>query len=296
MRWIVTGSRGQLGRALVARLQAAPGEELLSATDLPELDVGDLAHVERLFAGLSAAPDVLVNAAAFTAVDRCETEPDAAQRANGEAPGLLGSACRQAGCRMAHVSTDYVFAGEASRPYTEEDAPDPRSAYGRTKLDGERRVLTASPDFLVVRTSWVFGEGHNFVRSVLAQAEARRTGEASGPLRVVDDQHGRPTYAVDLAEAILGLLERDARGLYHVANGDVATWWNLARAALDEAGFTDLAIERIHTADLDLPAPRPAWSVLDCSKAEALGVTLRSWREALGAYLRSDASPVARPS
>lgn len=292
---MVTGCRGQLGRALLQRL-AESGEELLSASDLPELDVADAEAVERLFAGLPKTPDVLVNAAAFTAVDRCETEPETARRANGEAPGLLAGACRRAGCRMVHVSTDYVFAGDASRPYREDDPPAPRSVYGRTKLDGERRVLAASPEFLVVRTSWVFGDGHNFVRAVLAQAQARRSGEASGPLRVVDDQHGRPTYAVDLAAGLLELLERRARGLYHLANGGVATWWNLARAALDEAGFGDLAIERIATADLDLPAPRPTWSVLDCSRSEGLGIRLRSWREALVAYLRSDASPLGHVS
>jgi dTDP-4-dehydrorhamnose reductase len=289
---VVTGCRGQLGRALVQQLQAAPGEELISASDLPELDVSRPEDVTRLFEGLPARPDVLVNAAAFTAVDRCERETGTAQAANAEAPGLLARACREAGCRLAHVSTDYVFAGDASRPYREDDPPAPRSAYGRTKLDGERRVLEASPSFLVVRTSWVFGEGRNFIAAVLAQARARRTGEAEGPLRVVDDQHGRPTYAVDLAEGLRALVEHDARGLYHLANGGVATWWNLARAALDEAGYSDLAIERISTADLDLAAPRPAWSVLDCSKAESIGVKLRSWQEAVSAYLQSDASPL----
>ncbi len=293
---MVTGCRGQLGRALVERLTAAPGEDLVSASDLPERDVSEPAAVERLFAELPEAPDVLLNAAAFTAVDRCETEPDSARRANAEGPGLLAAACRRAGCRMVHVSTDYVFAGDASRPYREDDPPDPKSAYGRSKLEGERRVLEASPEFLVVRTSWLFGAGRNFVAAVLAQARARRSGQASGPLRVVDDQQGRPTYAVDLAGGLLELLERRAHGLYHLANGGVASWWNLARAALDEAGFTELTIERIATADLDLPAPRPAWSVLDCSKSEALGVRLRSWREALVAYFRSEASPIGRPS
>ena len=291
---MVTGCRGQLGRALVARLRADADQELLSATDLPELDVARPDHVKRLFDGLRAAPEVLLNAAAFTAVDRCESEAQTAWSANAEAPGRLAEACLGAGCRLVHVSTDYVFAGDAARPYTEEDAPGPRSAYGRSKLEGERRVLDASPGFLVARTSWVFGEGRNFVAAVLAQAEARKSGRASGPLRVVDDQRGRPTYAVDLADGLLRLLEAGARGLYHVANEGVATWWDLARTALDEAGFPEVAIERIATSDLDLPAPRPACSVLDCSKAEALGVRLRSWREALSAYLRSEASPLAR--
>jgi dTDP-4-dehydrorhamnose reductase len=141
----------------------------------------------------------------------------------------------------------------------------------------------------------VFGEGRNFIAAVLDQCRARRDGSASGPLMVVDDQHGRPTYAEDLAGAIIALLECGARGLYHVSNAGVATWWDLARKSLDLAGFSDLAIDRIRTGDLDLPARRPRWSVLDCSKAEAKGIRLRSWQEAVRAYLESDISPVAGP-
>jgi dTDP-4-dehydrorhamnose reductase len=292
VRWVVAGSRGQLGSALCEQLEADPRAEIAAAVDLPEVDVSDEASVRRLFDGLGAAPDVVVNAAAYTHVDRCEREPEAAQRANAVAPGLLARACARLDACLVHVSTDYVFPGDAGRPYREDDATGPRSTYGRTKLEGERRVLAAGAPLLLVRTSWVFGRGRNFVAAVLEQAAARRRGEASGPLRVVDDQRGRPTYAVDLAEAIRGLLARDARGLYHVANDGIATWWDLARACLDEAGFGDVGVERIRTEDLDLAAARPAWSVLDLSKAAALGVRPRSWREALAAYLRSDASPL----
>jgi dTDP-4-dehydrorhamnose reductase len=294
-RWVVTGSNGQLGRALVRGLGRASGCEVVAAVDIDDVDVADPVQLRRFFDGLPAAPDVVVNAAAFTQVDRCEREPELAERGNATAPGLLAALCREAGVRLVHVSTDYVFAGDADRPYTEADVPAPRSAYGRTKLEGERRVLAACDAFLVVRTSWVFGDGRNFIAAILAQARERRRGTASGPLRVVDDQRGRPTYAVDLAEAILGLVERGARGVYHVANQGVASWWDLARAALDEAGYDDLAIERIRTADLKVDAPRPAWSVLDCAKAEALGVRLRSWREALRSYLASEASPLRAP-
>jgi dTDP-4-dehydrorhamnose reductase len=291
-RWIVAGCRGQLGHALGRQLASAPDCELVAAVDLPELDVADPDAVERLLGGLPAPADVLVNAAAFTHVDRCEREPEAAARANAEAPGVLARACAAAGTRLVHVSTDYVFAGDAQRPYREDDEPAPRSVYGRTKLEGERRVRAAAPDALLVRTSWVFGRGRNFVAAILAQAEARRRGEASGPLRVVDDQQGCPTYAWDLAEGLRGLLEAGARGLYHLAGGGVATWWDLARATLDAGGFGDLAVERIRTRDLDLDAPRPAWSVLDCSKAAGQGVRLRSWRDALHAYLESPDSPL----
>jgi dTDP-4-dehydrorhamnose reductase len=208
-------------------------------------------------------------------------------------PRVLAEACAAVGCRLAHVSTDYVFPGDAGEPYTEDDAPGPVSAYGETKLAGERFVQAALPDALVVRTSWVFGEGRNFIGAILDQAIARREGRATGPLRVVDDQQGRPTYAEDLAAALIALLERDARGLYHVANAGVASWWDLARESLDRAGFDDIAVDRIGSDELNVPAPRPRWSVLDCGKAEALGVRLRSWQDAVATYLRSPFSPIA---
>jgi dTDP-4-dehydrorhamnose reductase len=292
MRWIVTGCRGQLGHALCRQLESDPGAELVAAVDLPELDVSVPEAVEELFSSSGGAVEVLANAAAFTHVDRCEREPEAAWRANATAPGLLAQACARRSCRLVHVSTDYVFSGDADRPYREEERPEPRSEYGRSKLEGERRVLAASASNLVVRTSWVFGRGRNFLAAILAQAHARRGGQAGGPLRVVDDQRGRPTWAVDLASGIRGLVDRSASGLYHLAGSGVATWWEVARLCLDEAGYADLAVARIRTAELDLPAPRPAWSVLDCSKAEALGVQMRDWREAVRAYLRSEDSPL----
>ncbi len=281
--WLVTGCSGQLGTALVGQLER--DGEPCDALPHAELDISDAAAVEDRLARI--APDVVVNAGAFTHVDRCESEPELARRGNAEGPAILAAACASRGTRLVHVSTDYVFAGDARRPYRETDPVAPRSTYGRTKLEGERAVLRASPDFLVVRTSWLFGHGRNFIGAILGQAEARRQGRVSGPLRVVDDQTGSPTYAEDLAVGIRGLLAAGARGLYHLSNRDVASWWDLARFCLDETGHADLPIERIHTRDLDLPAPRPAWSVLDCSKAEALGVGLRGWREAVRAYLQT---------
>jgi len=291
-RWVIAGCRGQLGHALATRLAAAPGCEIAAAGDLPELDIADGASLAKLLGGLKP-PVVVVNAAAMTHVDRCEREPEAARRANAEGPERLAQACEERGFRLVHVSTDYVFAGDAQRPYREDDPPAPASEYGRSKLEGERRVLARCPSALVVRTSWVFGRGRNFVAAILAQAaERRRLGDPS-PLRVVDDQRGRPTYAADLAAGIQALVEAGARGLYHVANRGEATWWELARASLDEAGFGELGVERIRTGDLSLPAPRPTYSVLDCSKAEGLGVRPRSWRDALRAFLHSPDSPLA---
>lgn len=292
MNWVITGSAGQLGRALRAQLEARAGARCLAAPDRAALDVGDREAVRGLLLGLEPAPDVVVNAAAFTHVDRCEAEPDTARRVNAEGPGYLAEACREAGALLLHVSTDYVFRGDSPRPYTEEDRTDPRSAYGRSKLEGEERVFAAAPGSLVVRTSWVFGRGRNFIGAILAQLAARRRGEARGPLRVVDDQRGRPTYAPDLAAALVRLVELGARGLYHVANAGVASWWELARFCVDEAGSPQLPIERIGTKELDLPAPRPAYSVLDCGKAERLGVALRPWREAVRDHLRAECSPL----
>jgi dTDP-4-dehydrorhamnose reductase len=289
VRWFVTGARGQLGAALVQVL--AGRGEAVDAHD-STLDVADSdAVAETLLRSPGGPPEILVNAAAFTHVDRCEREPEAAERVNAGAPSGLARLCRGPGVRLVHVSTDYVFDGESKVAYDEDAAPAPQSVYGRTKLAGEQAVLEADPGFLVIRTSWVFGRGRNFVANVLAQAAKR--GQAGEPLSVVDDQTGRPTYATDLAQGIVRLVEGGRCGLYHLAGGGTATWWELARTALDHAGWSELPIERIRTADLDLPAPRPRNSVLDCGKAEAAGVRLRDWREALAAYLDSPDAPSA---
>jgi dTDP-4-dehydrorhamnose reductase len=294
-RWLIAGCRGQLGHALSECLAADPGCEVVAAVDREEVDLADEQAVAALFDGLaSTPPDVAVNAAAFTQVDRCEREPEAAERGNAIAPALLAEACEKRGIRLVQVSTDYVFSGDSPVAYREQDEPKPRTAYGRTKLAGEERVLTTSADSLIVRTSWLFGRGRNFIAAILAQAHEHRAGRAGGPLRVVDDQYGRPTYARELAEAIVYLVERGAGGLYHVANRGVASWWDLARASLDEAGYEDLSVERIRTDELTVDAPRPMRSVLDCSKAEALGVKMRNWRDAVSAYLASADSPILK--
>jgi dTDP-4-dehydrorhamnose reductase len=285
------GCRGQLGRASLALLEARSVPA--AGVDLPELDIADAGAVKEYLTAFSPAPEVLLNAAAFTHVDRCEREPAEAERGNAVGPGVLAEACRALGAKLIHVSTDYVFGGDVRVPYREEDPTDPHCVYGRTKLEGEQRVLAASADFAVLRTSWLFGSGRNFIAGVLDQAARRRSGEARGPLRVVDDQVGRPTYAVDLAGAVVRLVEAGARGLYHVANDGIATWWDLARFCLDEAGYGDLAIDRMRTDQLGLPARRPSWSVLDCSRAGALGVRMRPWQDAVRAYLSSADSPLA---
>jgi len=289
VRWLVTGSGGQLGTAL-RRSLAARGEPFRAFDS--ELDVADEA---ALAAALdeAPAPQILVNAAAFTHVDRCEREPEQAERVNALAPGLLARLTRARGIRLVHVSTDYVFDGRARRPYREDDPPAPESVYGRSKLAGERAVHEAAPDALVVRTSWVFGAGRHFVAAILEQGREAAAGRR-GPLRVVDDQRGRPTSAWDLAEGLLALVERGATGVYHLANRGEASWWDVARAALEHVGLADVQVDRVATAELDLAAPRPAWSVLDLARAEGLGVRMRPWLAARGGPA-TDPDPAARP-
>ena len=274
--FLITGGAGQLGSAMQGALRARALR--FAAPAHAALDVCDAAALERAFAEF--APSIVVNCAALTKVDLCESEPAHAARANAEAPAQLARLCAERGAKFVQLSTDYVFAGESERPYSEADAPAPRSVYGRSKLAGERAALTA-PGALVVRTSWLYGRGRNFPAAILAQARAGK------PLRVVADQRGRPTYAADLAEAIVCLVAVEASGIVNFANDGEATWLEFARAVLDSSGFADRPIEPLTTEALGLPAPRPRYSVLDLGKARALGIALRPWREALAAYLAS---------
>ena len=320
MRWLVTGGGGQLGQCLAAAVMARSGESLVAALDHSEFDIarpGALADL--LGSGQLERPDVVVNAAAFTAVDRCEREEAMSWRVNAEAPGWLAEDCRVAGIDCVHVSTDYVFSGTAKEPYSESASLDPRTAYGRSKAEGERRVLQALPWAMIVRTSWVFGPGRNFVGAILRQARRRAGGLEEGPLKVVSDQCGSPTYAADLAGGILDLAalafgspiadgegepEADLgaevaktregeragmTGIFHLSNSGRTTWFEFARSILEQTGYGHLALEPLATADLNLPAKRPAWSVLGCERAAHLGVGLRPWREALSHYLDSGA-------
>jgi dTDP-4-dehydrorhamnose reductase len=297
LHYVVTGSEGQLGRCLVRGFSGAEStDRLLGAYSHAQLDIADRDAVGRVFGSFAdGSPDILVNAAAYNQVDRCESDgADAAMRVNGEGPGILAAFCEDAGIRLIHVSTDYVFSGEGDYPVSEDAPPAPRTAYGRSKLEGEKRVRETSQAAMVVRTSWVFGPGKNFVGAILRQGRLRRTGDIEGPLRVVDDQRGCPTYAADLAQAIRTLAGCSAPGgIYHWQNApdpsdpEAPTWWDFARAVLDGAGYADLQIDRAQTEEMAAPARRPAYSVLGCERAELCGAARRSWRDALAAYLAS---------
>ena len=272
----MVGAEGQLGQALVARL----GPAVAWSGGRAALDVGDPAAVERVLA--AARPDVIFNAAAWNAVDRAEAEVEAAFRVNAVAPAHLGRAARALGALLVHVSSDYVFDGRRRRAYVEGDRPAPLSIYGASKAAGELSAAASASECLVVRTSGVFGQGGSrakggsFVERILAKA---RAGEA---LRVVDDQVFAPTYAPDLAEALLALVERGARGLRHVANSGACSWHGLAREALRLAGI-DAPVARVRAADLGLPARRPARSVLLSRSPDT--PRLRPWEQALAEFL-----------
>jgi len=294
----VLGAGGQLGRCLVRAIAAAPDLELAFAPRHAELDVADESAIAPWLDRPGAArPDLVVNAAAHTKVDACESERERAYAVNALGPAAWARTLAERGLRFVHVSTDYVFAGDGGRPYREDDATAPRTVYGASKRAGEVAVLGSHPGALVIRTSWVFGPGRNFVVAILDQALKRVRGEVDGPLRVVDDQRGCPTYAADLAEAILEIARREAaptlprHGLLHLCNADETTWFDFARTILEVAGLDTVAIEPVPTSAYPTPAPRPAYSVLDCSRAGAAGLALRPHREALAAYLAGPDRP-----
>ncbi len=270
---LVTGGTGQLATALA---RAAP--DRVRVVGRPVLDFDRPETIDALFA---APPATLVNAAAWTAVDAAESEPEAAKRANTDAPARLATLCAQYGTRLIHISTDYVFDGAKGAPYVEDDAPNPTGVYGATKLAGESAVRAACPDAVILRTSWVYAEnGRNFVRTMLNAARQRPE------LRVVADQRGCPTNADDLAQAILAIAAQPgAGGTYHAAGTGEVTWHGFAQAIFKAAsahGWPAPVLHAITTADYPTPARRPADSRLDCGRlASDLRVRLPDWRPSL---------------
>lgn len=274
---MVLGANGMLGRDLMELL--SPEWELTGA-DIGEVDVTNRDATAAYVRALE--PDVVINAAARTDVDGCERDPEGAFAVNARGAAHVASACGGIGSRMIHVGTDYVFDGLKGGPYAETDRPNPQSVYGKSKLAGERAVEETLRDYLIVRTSWLFGaKGKNFVDTILKAASQRRV------LEVVGDQHGSPTYTRDLAAAIGRLLAVDCRGIVNVTNSGVCSWCEYARAILEIAGVGGVAVSEITSERLARPAPRPPFSALDGSRyAELTGAPLRHWREAVGEYIR----------
>lgn len=274
MKILVTGANGQLGQALAAHMPA--GADAV-ALDRAALDIGDGAAVEAAIAAI--APDLIVNAAAYTAVDKAESDAEAAWRVNAAGPGHLAAAAAGRRARFIHVSTDFVFDGAQGMPYRPDQPTAPLGVYGASKRAGEEAVLAAHPGALIVRTAWVYGtSGHNFVRTMLRLMAER------DEVRVVADQIGTPTYAAGLAQALWALDAAGATGIHHWTDSGAASWYDFAVAIQEEAlalGLLARAVPvvPIATSDYPTPARRPSYSILDKSSAVALvGAPAPHWR------------------
>ncbi len=278
MRILITGCRGMLGQDLMKRL-AARHDAL--GLDLPETDITNPVQVQQSFK--TAKPEAVIHAAAFTAVDECERQPEVAFRVNAEGTHNVARACHEEQLPMLYISTDYVFDGEKAEPYLEEDTPNPISVYGRSKLQGERYVRETLDHHWIVRTSWLFGlKGKNFVEAILLKAAV---GEH---LRVVNDQVGAPTYSVDLAATIEKIVERGGGGIYHATNQGECSWFDFAREILRQAGVNGVRVSPLSSAELDRPAHRPRNSRLRNARLEQEGLSLLPpWQDALGRYIAS---------
>ncbi len=279
MKVLIVGGKGQLGRSLAA---TAPAEADIVSHDIDTLDIGDADALRACVADVQ--PDILFNAAAYTAVDKAESEEEQALVVNGTAVGTLAEAARAAGARFVHVSTDFVFDGISGVPYAPDAAPNPVSAYGRTKLAGEQ---VAGSDALIVRTAWVYAPtGGNFVRTMLRLMRERPE------VRVVADQIGTPTYAPDLAQALWTMAANGVTGIHHYTDAGAASWYDFAVAIQEEAlavGLLDKGVRviPIATADYPTPARRPHYSVLDKTSTYALlGEAAPHWRNNLRVMLR----------
>jgi len=288
MRLLVSGARGMLG-ADVVRAGERAGHSLTGLSHA-ELDISDADAVRDAFE--RARPDAAINCAAWTDVDGAQEQREQARRVNAEGAGNVARAAAAAGAALAHVSTDYVFAGVAPldaagrpRPYVETDPTGPQSVYGTTKLEGEQQVLAASPRHCVVRSAWLFGlGGRNFVATMLRLASEHEDGRAS--VRVVTDQVGSPTWTGHLAPALVGLLEREVYGVVHLAGAGAVSWHDFAVEIFRQAEVECVVLDAT-SAEVARPAPRPAWSALASEREDVLPIP--DWRDGLAGYLAARA-------
>jgi len=273
VRLLITGANGMLGHRVVAEARARGHEA--TGTDIDDLDLTDAAAVEARVAEL--APEAIVHCAAYTDVDGAEGDEELATAVNGDAAGHVARAGARAGAFVLLVSTDYVFAGDAGEPYLEDDEPSPRTAYGRSKLAGERAVAAAGAEHAICRTAWLFGAGgKNFVDTMLA------LGDERDEVHVVADQVGCPTWTGHLAPALLDVAERRAGGIHHLTGGGQCTWFELALEAMARAEL-ECRVVATTTERFPRPAPRPAYSVLGAARPDA--IVLPPWREGVRGHL-----------
>lgn len=285
MKILVSGANGMLARAVRERLSR---EHELFLTDVGEMNILDKAEIKKVCD--IAKPHLILNCAAYTAVDKAEEDEAFARRLNAEGPANLAGECKERGIPLVSISTDFVFFGDGSHPMKEDDPTAPRGVYAVTKREGELAIEKSGCEFLIVRTAWLYGKGgKNFPDTMIKLAKEREL------LTVVNDQVGSPTFTKDLAEALLNLISAEARGYYHFTNRGGISWYDFACGAIKEAyalGMIDKAhkvdVKPVSTKEFPRPAPRPAYSVLSLEKyRSATGKTPPEWREALRRYLKS---------
>jgi dTDP-4-dehydrorhamnose reductase len=284
---LVVGAKGMLGRDLMGILHSSFSKDEIIGWDIEEMDIQkedeSVAKIEKL------RPEIVIHIAAYTDVDGCELDKERAFAVNAEGTRHVALAASKCHAKMVYLSTDYVFDGEKREPYLENDSPHPLNVYGHSKLKGEQYVQEWVKDSLIIRTQWLYGPfGKNFVDSILRQAREKDA------LSIVNDQIGSPTYTADLAKAISGLIQFDARGIFHVANRDLCTWYTFGRAILKLSGVNRVKVVPISSKELGRPAARPSYSVLNCQKFEKeTGLTMRPWSEALKDYLSTFRQPLS---
>lgn len=278
MKIIITGGSGQLGRAFAALADSFSGQMIILGSH--EMNVTVPSQVNSILNQIR--PDVVIHAGAYTAVDAAETARDEAFRVNVIGTRNIAAACLNYDSKMVYLSSDYVFDGSQSLPYTEFDLPNPLNVYGRSKLEGELIAARVCPKLFIVRTSWLYGEGRNFVRTILKLAQERKD------LTVVNDQTGTPTYTADLAQGIMSIIETDEFGTYHMSNSGYCTWYDFAKEILRLAGLST-GVRPITTGEFAAGALRPQYSVLRNYMLELSGGDyFRCWQDALADYLNKD--------
>ncbi|MCJ7746396.1 MAG: dTDP-4-dehydrorhamnose reductase [Desulfobacterales bacterium] len=290
-RILVIGAKGMLGRDLVKILHSTfhthqdPNREILE-WDIDEIDIREEKKTVNKIE--SFRPEIVINVAAYTDVDGCESNEEKAFAVNAEGMKHVALGALRCRAKVVYLSTDYIFGGKKREPYLEDEPPNPLNVYGRSKWKGEQYVRELVKDVLIVRTQWLYGRyGNNFVTSILRQAREKKV------LSIVNDQIGSPTYTVDLSEAISVLLQCDARGVFHVANSDLCSWYTFGQTILKLSGMERVKVIPISSKELGRPAIRHAYSVLHCQKLKQVtGMTLRPWSGALRDFLL----PVHRPT
>jgi dTDP-4-dehydrorhamnose reductase len=278
MKILITGGKGQLGRDL-EKILLNTGKYELTCLGHDALDITKPGNVQQVV--LTNRPEVIIHAAANTNVDSCELDKDSAYLVNALGSRNVAVAAAKTGAKLVYISTDYVFNGKAGRPYIEFDLPDPINIYGKSKLAGEQYVAGLSDRYFIVRTSWLYGRhGKNFVKTMLSLAKEKKE------VSVVNDQVGSPTYTKDLAHFIAELIQTELYGIYHATNGGECSWFDFARAIFKIANLSQIKVKPATTLELNRPAPRPAYSVLDnyCIRLQGLP-GLRPWEEALQEFL-----------